>query len=450
MSGISSYRCHPGPKDVTMNTCVVGIGKLGLPVAVHIAQMGNRVRGADIDQGAVDLVNQGIEPFPGEPELSGRLADVHARGLLTAHTNVSEAVSQSQAVIVLVPLVVHDDRQPDFTALDAATRTIGEGLQPGALVSYETTLPVGTTRNRFAPKLAELSGLSLGHDLFVVHSPERVFTGRVFSDLRRYPKLVGGVTPECTRQGVAFYEAVLEFDDRPDLPRPNGVWQMASVETAEMTKLAETTYRNVNIGLANEYARFAESNGIDVYEVISAANSQIFSHIHQPGASVGGHCIPVYPHLYMLNDSDATLPRISVAANEAMPDHLVDLLAAELTASLDGARIIVLGLCYRGGAKEDAFSGTYPLVKSLESRGASVQVHDTMFTDDEIRDRGLTPYDSSPADGAILHTNHPEYADFTPSDLPGVHVLIDGRNLVSADKWPGVVVRSLGISPTVR
>lgn len=429
-----------------MDTCVVGIGKLGLPVAVHIAQMGNRVRGADIDERTVNLVNQGVEPFPGEPELADRLADVSARGLLTAHTDIADAVKNSQAVILLVPLIVDADRRPDFTAMDSATRSIGEGLQAGTLVSYETTLPVGTTRTRFAPRLAELSGLTVGEDLFVTHSPERVFTGRVFSDLRRYPKLVAGVTDACTRNGVAFYESVLEFDDRPDLPRKNGVWAMASVETAEMTKLAETTYRNVNIALANEYARFAEANGIDVYEVIDAANSQVFSHIHQPGASVGGHCIPVYPHLYMINDTEATVPVASVAANEAMPAHMADLLAGVLAGSLTDKLVVVLGLCYRGGAKEDAFSGTYSLVAALEQRGALVTVHDPMYSDGELQDRGFTPYAGESTDGAIVHTDHEDYRNWTPANLPGIQAIIDGRNMLAPSKWPNVELRVLGIA----
>lgn len=429
-----------------MDICVVGIGKLGLPVAVHIAQMGNTVIGADIDERTVELVNAGKEPFPGEPELGERLASVHQAGTLTASTDVTAAVARSQAVILLVPLVVDDDRQPRFTAMDAATTAIGKGLQPGTLMSYETTLPVGTARNRFAPRLAELSGLTVGEDLFVVHSPERVFTGRVFSDLRRYPKLVGGVTDACADKGVAFYESILEFDERPDLDRPNGVWRLASVETAEMTKLAETTYRNVNIGLANEYARFAEANGINVYDVIAAANSQVFSHIHQPGASVGGHCIPVYPHLYMLNDTETTVPKASVAANEAMPAHLVDMLEKEL-GTLDGTRIAVLGLTYRPGAKEDAFSGTYPLVHELEARGATALVHDTMFSTAEIESRDLSPYNGEEIAGAILHTDHPEYATWSNVSLPGVKAVIDGRNMFDVDKWPGVTVRKLGISP---
>ena len=138
---------------------------------------------------------------------------------------------------------------PDFGWMDAATRDVARGLQPGTLVSYETTLPVGTTRNRFRAMLEEGSGLVCGQDFFLVFSPERVFTGRVFADLRKYPKLVGGVDEASASRGVDFYAQVLDFDERPDLDRPNGVWDLGSAEASELAKLAETTYRDVNIGL---------------------------------------------------------------------------------------------------------------------------------------------------------------------------------------------------------
>src|SRR4029453_16440152 len=134
---------------------------------------------------------------------------------------------------------------------------------------------------------------------FVVFSPERVSTGHVFADLRRYPKLVGGGDEASTERGVAFYGSVLDFDERPDLARGNGVWDLGSAEEAEFTKLVETTYRDVNIPLANQFARGAAAVGVDVYRAIQAANSQPFSHIHMPGIAVGGHCIPVYPHFYL-------------------------------------------------------------------------------------------------------------------------------------------------------
>ncbi len=195
--------------------------------------------------------------------------------------------------MLVVPLFVDERGTPDFRAMDAATRAVAAGLRPGTLVSYETTLPVGTTRDRFAPLLAQDSGLLPERDFSLVFSPERVFTGRVFADLRRYPKLVGGIGPHSAKDGVRFYESVLDFDVREELSRPNGVWDLGSAEAAELAKLAETTYRDVNIALANQFARFADRSGVDIDAVIEACNTQPYSHIHRPGIAVGGHCIPV-------------------------------------------------------------------------------------------------------------------------------------------------------------
>ena len=242
---------------------------------------------------------------------------------------------------------------------DSATEAIGRGLRSEnqTLVAYETTLPVGTTRTRWKPMLEQVSGLAESVDFDLVFSPERVLTGRVFADLRRYPKLVGGLGDRGAHRAVSFYEQALQFDERADLARANGVWDLGSAEAAEMAKLAETTYRDVNIGLANQFARFAAANGIDIHKVIEASNSQPYSHLHQPGMSVGGHCIPVYPRLYLWNDPDATVVRAARAANAGMPAYTVGLAAGAAGGDLAGKRVVVLGAAYRGGAKETAFSG---------------------------------------------------------------------------------------------
>jgi nucleotide sugar dehydrogenase len=272
-----------------------------------------------------------------------------------------------------------------------------------------------------------------------------VLTGRVFADLARYPKIVGGVTPECGRAATAFYEEVLDFDDRPDLGRPNGVWDLGSAEAAEMTKLAETTYRDVNIALANQFARFAGQEGIDIYQVIEAANSQPYSHLHNPGIAVGGHCIPVYPRMYLWNDPEATVVRSARSANEAMPAHAVSLLAAE-HGNLAGVRVVVLGASYRGGVKETAFSGVFPTVEALAAAGATPLVHDPMFSDQELRHLGFTPYHyGEPADAAIVQADHPEYRDLAPDRLPGVQTLVDGRNVTRPELWDGVVRSRIGV-----
>jgi nucleotide sugar dehydrogenase len=418
--------------------CVVAMGKIGLPLAVQMATKGHHVVGADVNPTTVDLVNRGIEPFPGEAHLAELLRQVVDSGHLVATTDTAAAVAGAEAVVVVVPLYVDEDGVPDFGWMDAATVDIAKGLKPGTLVSYETTLPVHTTRRRFGPALEEGSGLRLGTDFFLCHSPERVYTGRVFADLRKYPKLVGGVDDESAKRAVAFYEAVLDFDDRPDLPTPNGVWDLGSAEAAELAKLAETTYRDVNIGLANQFARFADSVGIDVYKVIDASNSQPFSHIHRPGIAVGGHCIPVYPRFYTHNDPAATVVLAARAANAEMPPYAVNLLATAL-GDLTGKRVAVLGAAYRGGVKETAFSGVFPVVAELRARGAVALVHDPMYTDDELTAMRLEPYHyGEPADGAIVQADHAEYATLAPDALPGVQALVDGRGTTDPDLWAGV------------
>ncbi len=416
----------------------MALGKIGLPLAVQYASMGHRVRGADINESLVDCINRGEEPFPGEADLAEKLLTVVANGSLTATTETSAAVAESEVVVVVVPLVVDDEARPEFTAMDAATEAIGRGIRAGTLVSYETTLPVGSTRDRFTPQISELSGLTAGEDLFVCFSPERVYTGRVFADLRRYPKIVGGIDAESTKRAIAFYESVLTFDERSDLARPNGVWDVGTAEAAELVKLAETTYRDVNIGLANEFARFARSQGIDVFSVIEAANSQPYSHLHQPGISVGGHCIPVYPRLYLSNDPEARLPAASRATNDEMPAYFAEMLRTATGGSLEGHNVLVLGLAYRGGVKEPAFSGTYSLVQSLEAMGAHVGVEDPYFTPEELESEGFEPASVGPGwDAVVLHTDHAEYAQLLPTDLPDASVIVDGRAYLDPSLWIG-------------
>jgi len=427
-----------------VDTAVVALGKIGLPLAVQIASKGHRVHGADISSEVVRLVNDGVPPFPGEPDLDVRLREAVDAGLLTATTDTAEAVARSEAVIVVVPLVVDDQSRPDFRAMDAATRDIARGLQPGTLVSYETTLPVHSTRQRFAAALAKGAGLTVGDDLFVCHSPERVFSGRIFADLRRYPKLVGGVDAESAKRAVAFYEAILDFDERPDLDRTNGVWDLGSAEAAELAKLVETTYRDVNIGLANEFARYADTIDVDVHHVIAASNSQPFSHVHRPGVAVGGHCIPVYPRFYLAGDPSAAVVSSARASNELMPAYAISLLRQEV-GQLQGLRVVVLGAAYRGGVKETAFSGVFPLVRELAAAGADSSVHDPLYTDEELRAHGLTPHHlGEAADAAILHTDHVEYRDLRPTDLPGIRALVDGRSWTDASHWHGVAHRAIG------
>lgn len=416
-----------------MKVAVIGLGKIGLPLAAQYAQKGWHVLGADLNSSTVASVNQGKVTFPGEEGLETVLDKVVLSGHLRATTDTIMAVADSQVVVVAVPLFVDSQGIPDFSALDSATKAIGKGLKEGALVAYETTLPVGTTRSRLVPILERESSLVSGKDFFVVFSPERVLTGRVFSDLRRYPKLVGGVDKKSEAKGVEFYEAVLDFDERPDLDKPNGVWALGSSEAAELAKLAETTYRDVNIALANQFALYSESVGVDVYKVIEACNSQTFSHIHQPGVAVGGHCIPIYPHLYLHGDPKATVVTASRTANKGMPIHVVDVLEKHL-GGINGKRIAVLGLAYRAGVKEHAFSGTWDLVRELTKRGAVPAIHDPLYSKKEIEDLNLGHHEiGEVCDAIIVQADHSHYKTLSASDFPNAKFLVDGRNCTSGN-----------------
>jgi nucleotide sugar dehydrogenase len=428
-----------------LKVTVVGLGKIGLPLAVQLSQR-HHVIGADIDEYVVQAVGGGRPHFPGEEELAERLARVVDAGQLETTTNTALAVAQSDVVVVVVPLYTGASGRPDFSMIDAATAAVGASLRPGTLVIYETTVPVGTTRNRFAKHLEAASGLRAGISFSLVFSPERVSSGRVFADLAQYPKLVGGIDEASARRAVDFYASGLVFEPRADLARANGVWDLGSAEAAELAQLAETTYRDVHIGLAHQFALYADRIGVDFTSIVEACNSQPFSHLHRPGIAVGGHCIPVYPWFYLAGDPHATIVHAARAANSAMPEKCVALLA-QAYGDLAGAIVVVLGACYRGGVKETAFSGVYPTVAALLSRGARPLVHDPLYSADELEALGLMPYrqgQETTVDAAVIQADHQQYRALTAADLPRVTVILDGRGFIDSKQWPGVRVIALG------
>jgi UDP-N-acetyl-D-glucosamine dehydrogenase len=410
-----------------MNVTVIGMGKIGLPLAVNFARNGARVTGLDVQEKVVNQINSGIEPFPGEKDLDIYLEECVADGSLVATLDKKAGISSAEILVVCIPLIIDSNGDPDFNNIDDLAKDIGLNLSVGSLVCFETTLPVGTTRNRFTVAVEAASGLKVGLDFYVVFSPERVLTGRVFQDLRKYPKLVGGVTDECTKRGVEFYTSVLQFDPRPDLHRPNGVWAMKNAEAAEFAKIAETTYRDVNIGLANEFSVYANSMGVDILEVIEASNSQPYSHIHTPGISVGGHCIPVYPRFYMWENSESQIVAAARLRNLDMPRRAVHQIKDEF-GNLNGLKIAVLGITYRAGVKEAAFSGALDLLKYLSQESATVFGLDPFYDEREIVSFGFNGVaDLGEMDGVIIHTDHSEFSALDFERFENLKFVYDGR-----------------------
>ncbi len=410
-----------GETGTAGTVAVVGAGKMGLPLAAQFASHGWTVIAIDIDPSVVAAINNGQSHIGEEPGVAGLVADAHRAGRLRATTDGAAAAAESDVVVLIVPVMLDAGDHPDRRSMDAAVAAIGPGLRPGATVVLETTLPVGDTRDRYAPMLAEASGLALEQELFVAFSPERLYSGAALRNLATYPKLVGGLDEASTARAAAFYASVLDAD----------VVTMSSAEAAEFAKLADTTYRDVNIALANEFARYADRIGVDILEVVAAANSQPYSHIHQPGLGVGGHCIPVYPHFLLDRAPEMELVALARRVNDGQVDVVLDGLAESL-GTLGGASVLVLGLTYREGVKELAYSRALPLIAGLRERGAVVLAFDPLLTAPEIERLGAQPWswgqDEPDVTAIVTQTADLAWQTVEPAWFPSLRAFVDGRN----------------------
>jgi len=444
------YHFDPAPSTVV----VIGLGKIGLPLAVQYARHGWRVIGCDVNAEVVETVNAGKSHVQEEPELATEVARLVESGLLCATVHTTDAVRSADVVVVIVPVVVDARHEVNFAAIDAATRTAGAGLQPGALVIYETTLPVSTTSVRFREILEHSSNLQAGQDFYLAYSPERVSSGSIFRDLRIYPKVVGGIDEQSTAAAVAFYRSVLDGE----------IITMASTDAAEFVKLIETTYRDVNIALANEFACFADAHGLDVVEAVTAANTQPYSHIHMPGVGVGGHCIPVYPyfllagaqlcppHLLPPELSMLSLPRSARRINDAMAEYAVSRIEA-VVGSLERQPVLILGVAYRGNVHETAFTSAKLLQAALLERGAAVYADDPLFSERKLRALGYIPLPSEAERAVcaiILQAGHEAYQLLDFSRFAGCRAVLDGRRALSRDKIESLGMRYIAIGDGFR
>ncbi len=429
---------------------VVGLGKIGLPVATHIASAGFLITGLDSSREVVQRVNAGEAGHVREPHLEKNLKRVVESGFLRATSDYGVAIPEAKVIIVLIPLLVDNAGVPNFENYDQAVASMGGVITPGTLIVFETTLPIGTTRSRFKLALERESGLEEGRDFWVAFSPERVSSGSILADLTAYPKIVGGISEEAALRAKDFYEKALfawpEITSSTSAsPRPPVVL-MESAEAAEFVKLAETTYRDVNIALANEFARSADELGVSFRKIRDAANSQPFSHIHEAGISVGGHCIPVYPHFYLYSNPNARLVREARALNDSMVDYAVSRLTSFL-GELRGLNILILGVTYRPGVSETAFSGALVLRDKLLEAGAIPLASDPILSAGEIENLGFQPsFQDGEVDAIVLHTAHPDFEDLRPTQFSRLKAVVDGRRQLVREVWESRDVRlhSLG------
>lgn len=416
-----------------MNVVVVGAGRIGLPIATAIAARGHRVVACDIDPARVDAINRGENPISDEAGLAGLLAEVAGAGALRATTDTESAVRDAAVVLFAVAVDVDAAGRADTSALVSATRDVARGVPDGALCIFDTTLPVGSTRNLLAPELLDaVPGAT--RQIFVAFSPERLFMGRVLEDITKYPKVVGGLDKESGRRAADFYRAALGVE----------VIELASAEAAELSKLAEGAYRDLNIALANELAQVADVHRIDISEVIAAANSQSYSHVHTPGTGVGGHCIPVYPQFLMAGEGPSSLSALGRAVNDAMPAYAVRRLD-ELVGPLSGKKVLVAGLTFRPDVAVVAHTNAVDIREALEAAGTEVQGHDPLLDTAAIERLGFRPADEPLArfDVAIVHAFHTAYRDVDWASVASV--VLDARNAMDRSRIESGGSRYLGI-----
>jgi UDP-N-acetyl-D-glucosamine dehydrogenase len=348
---------------------IVGLGYVGLPLAVELANAGYRVLGYDISQGVVEGLNASrshIKDISGE-----QLADVVKSGRFEATTDASR-LGEADAISICVPTPLSKFKDPDVSYIVAATEAVKRTLRPGQAIILESTTYPGTTREVMLPAL-ESTGLTVGKDFFLAFSPERVDPGNAHYGTRNTPKIVGGITPACRAVAVALYQ-----------PAIDSLVAVSTTEAAELVKLLENTFRSVNIGLVNEMAIVCDKLGVDVWEVIEAAATKPFGFMKfLPGPGLGGHCIPIDPHYlaWKMRGLNYKTRFIDIAGevNTEMPVFWVHKVAEALNGqskAVRGSRVLVLGVAYKRDIDDIRESPALDIMRLLEERGAAVQYHD--------------------------------------------------------------------------
>ncbi len=382
---------------------IIGLGYVGLPIAVAFAEAGREVVGLDTDPAKIEAINAASSYIEDIPSASLAALD----GRLRATADYSE-LAGCDAVIICVPTPLTGSREPDLSYLEAAARELARVLTPGQTVILESTTYPGTTRDLLAPTL-ENESRKAGTDFHVAFSPERIDPGRTDYTVRTTPKLVGGLTPECTERAVALYETIC---DR--------VIALSDPEAAELSKLLENIFRSVNIALVNELAQLCDRLGVDVWEVIDAAATKPFGFMRfDPGPGMGGHCLPVDPFYlaFKAREHDFYPEFIELAGkiNQSQPLFCVNRIERVLNDNakpVNGTKILILGVSYKAGVGDTRESPAIKIVRLLRELGADVRYHDPHVP--ELKEAGLRNSENlddalSEAELSVIITAHPEF-----------------------------------------
>jgi len=421
---------------------VVGLGYVGIPLSALLADSGCDVVGVDVVAERALKINEGILPLTGdEPELADMLAKVVGKGRLKASTDFA-ACTGRDVVFVCVDTPIDDEHRPNNSRLVAAATGIGEHMHKGALVIVESTIAPGTMLGVFAPALERASKMTLGKDFKLAHCPERVMPGKLLHNLRNYDRVLGGYDKQSITRATAVYSRFMKGKLHP-----------TDLTTAEIVKTAENAYRDVQIAFANEVALICEKLGADAFEVRRLVNTCPFRDMHVPGAGVGGHCLPKDPWL-LVHGGKGAKPRLIPTArdvNDSMPMHVVDLANGMLEkAKIErkNANVAIMGASFLQDSGDIRNSPSLPVIHAF-ARCARLSVHDPYVVQldgvEATKDLKATLAD---ADIAIFMVAHKEYSRVTPATLKKLMrtpMVVDGRDLFSADKMRKAGIQYVGV-----
>jgi UDP-N-acetyl-D-glucosamine dehydrogenase len=416
---------------------IVGLGYVGLPLAVEFARAGLTVVGIEVDARKIEAVNRGESYIPDVP--TPVLAGLVRAGRLRASASYS-VLDECDAVSICVPTPLNKTRDPDMSYVIEAANQVSANCHPGLVIVLESTTYPGTTDEILIPRL-QAAGFNVGQDVFVAFSPERIDPGNTRYGVRNTPKVLGGATPDCTEVASALYQAAVD-----------SVVPVSSLRTAEMVKLLENTFRAVNIGLVNEMALMCAKLQVDVWEVIDAAATKPYGYMKfTPGPGIGGHCIPIDP-LYLswkLKSLNYTARFIELAdsINSRMPGHVVSLVTDALNEdgrSLNGARILLLGVAYKKDSDDLRESPALDVITELAARKARVTYHDPLVPrlavdGVEFKSQALTAASVQAADCVVITTDHSDL-DW-PLVRANARVVVDTRNALKGEPGTARLVK---------
>lgn len=403
---------------------VIGLGYVGLPLAMEIAAAGFQVVGIDLDQAKINALQQGKSYILDVPENS--IAEAVRSGRFTPTSDFS-TLAKADTVSICVPTPLSKSRDPDISFILSATEEIRRYLHPGQLIVLESTTYPGTTDELIVPEL-ETTGLKIGSDFFVAFSPERIDPGNLSFNTRNTPKIVGGFTPECTEAARLFYAQFIER-----------VIPVSTTKCAEMVKLLENTFRSINIGMVNELALMCDLLGVDVYEVIDAAATKPFGFSpFYPGPGLGGHCIPIDPHylawkLKALN-FQARFIGLAAEINGMMPSVVATMVADGLnrvSKSIRGSKVLILGVAYKKNVSDCRESPALDVMRLLSDKGAILSYNDPFVPQLRLGGSMLNSVEVSTTeignhDCVVILTDHSVYD--MPAIVGAAKLVIDTRN----------------------